>query len=31
MPGVVLPDTEAWTMHDPVGRDYPIWVSLPAG
>lgn len=31
MPGVVLPDTEAWTVRDPVGRDYPIWVSLPAG
>jgi len=31
MPGVVLPDTETWTVCDPVGRDYPIWVSLPAG
>ncbi|KAG0744840.1 hypothetical protein G6F24_016008 [Rhizopus arrhizus] len=26
-PGVVLPDTEALRVHDPVGRDYP----LPAG
>jgi len=29
-PGVVLPDTEALRVHDPVGRDYPIWVALPA-
>ena len=29
-PGVVLPDTEALRIHDPVGRDYPIWVALPA-
>ncbi|QNA97448.1 alpha/beta hydrolase [Stenotrophomonas maltophilia] len=28
--GVVLPDTEALRVHDPVGRDYPIWVALPA-
>lgn len=28
--GVVLPDTDSWTVHDPAGRDYPIWVSLPA-
>ncbi|WP_426699909.1 alpha/beta hydrolase [Rhodanobacter sp. Col0626] len=28
--GVVLPDTEALTVHDPVGRNYPIWVALPA-
>lgn len=31
MPGVVLPDTEAWTVRDPLGREYPIWVALPAG
>ncbi|SMR75945.1 MULTISPECIES: alpha/beta hydrolase-fold protein [Stenotrophomonas] len=30
VPGVVLPDTEALRVHDPVGRDYPIWVALPA-
>lgn len=30
VPGVVLPDTEALLAHDPVGRDYPIWVALPA-
>lgn len=30
VPGVVLPDTEALCVHDPVGRDYPIWVALPA-
>lgn len=24
-PGVVLPDTEALRVHDPVGRDYPVW------
>lgn len=29
-PGVVLPDTEALRVHDPVGRDYPVWVALPA-
>ncbi|HBS55062.1 MAG TPA: sugar phosphotransferase [Stenotrophomonas sp.] len=29
-PGVVLPDTEALRVHDPAGRDYPIWVALPA-
>ncbi|HDS0950896.1 TPA: alpha/beta hydrolase [Stenotrophomonas maltophilia] len=29
-PGVVLPDTEALRVHDPVGRDYPIWIALPA-
>jgi len=28
--GVVLPDTESWSVHDPAGRDYPIWVALPA-
>lgn len=28
--GVVLPDTESWNVHDPQGRDYPIWVALPA-
>ncbi|MCF7749719.1 hypothetical protein KQ945_03090 [Bacillus subtilis subsp. subtilis] len=28
--GVVLPDTESWAVHDPAGRDYPIWVALPA-
>lgn len=28
--GVVLPDTEAFTVHDPAGRDYPVWVALPA-
>jgi len=28
--GVVLPDTESWRVHDPAGRDYPIWVALPA-
>lgn len=26
--GVVLPETEALRVHDPVGRDYPIWVAL---
>ena len=30
VPGVVLPDTESWSVHDPEGRDYPIWVALPA-
>jgi len=29
--GVVLPDTEAWWVRDPTGRDYPVWVALPAG
>lgn len=29
-PGVTLPHTEARLVHDPVGRDYPIWVALPA-
>jgi len=29
-PGVALPDTEALRVHDPVGRDYPIWIALPA-
>ncbi|WMJ71409.1 alpha/beta hydrolase-fold protein [Stenotrophomonas sp. 24(2023)] len=29
-PGVVLPDTEALVIHDPAGRDYPVWVALPA-
>ncbi|MDC3955809.1 alpha/beta hydrolase [Polyangium jinanense] len=28
-PGVVLPDTEALRVHDPIGRDYPVWVALP--
>ncbi|MBN5150457.1 alpha/beta hydrolase [Stenotrophomonas maltophilia] len=28
--GVVLPETEALRVHDPAGRDYPIWVALPA-
>ncbi len=28
--GVVLPDTEALRVHDPIGRDYPVWVALPA-
>lgn len=27
---VALDDTQALTVHDPIGRDYPIWVSLPA-
>lgn len=30
VPGVELPDTEALRVHDPVGRDYPVWVALPA-
>ncbi|KAF1017648.1 MAG: Ferri-bacillibactin esterase BesA [Stenotrophomonas maltophilia] len=30
VPGVVLPDTEALVAHDPAGRDYPVWVALPA-
>lgn len=29
--GVVLADTETQRVHDPAGRDYPIWVALPAG
>jgi len=29
-PGVVLPDTAALRVLDPVGRDYPVWVALPA-
>ena len=28
--GVVLPETEALRVHDPAGRNYPIWVALPA-
>jgi len=31
VPGVVLPDTESLRVHDPVGRDYALWVALPAG
>jgi len=27
---VALDDTQALTVHDPAGRDYPVWVSLPA-
>lgn len=30
IPGVTLPDTEALLVRDPVGRDYPIRVALPA-
>lgn len=29
--GVVLPGTEAWWVRDPTGRDYRVWVALPAG
>ncbi|QKW55824.1 alpha/beta hydrolase-fold protein [Stenotrophomonas sp. NA06056] len=29
--GVVLPDTESLRVHDPIGRDYALWVALPAG
>lgn len=31
VPGVVLPDTESLRVHDPIGRDYALWVALPAG
>ncbi|CAH0242992.1 MULTISPECIES: alpha/beta hydrolase [Stenotrophomonas] len=31
LPGVVLPDTESLRVHDPIGRDYALWVALPAG
>ncbi|SLM26080.1 alpha/beta hydrolase [Stenotrophomonas indicatrix] len=31
VPGVVLPDTESQRVHDPIGRDYALWVALPAG
>ncbi len=30
-PYVALPDTQTLRVHDPAGRDYPIWVALPAG
>ncbi|CAH0282850.1 alpha/beta hydrolase [Stenotrophomonas lactitubi] len=30
VPGVVLPDTESLRVHDPIGRDYALWVALPA-
>ncbi|MEG0184417.1 MAG: alpha/beta hydrolase-fold protein, partial [Stenotrophomonas sp.] len=28
--GVMLPDTESLQVHDPIGRDYALWVALPA-
>ncbi len=28
--GVVLPDTESFSLAGPHGRTYPIWVALPA-
>jgi len=31
VPGVVLPDTESLRVHDPIGRDYALWVALPSG
>lgn len=31
VPGVMLPDTESLRVHDPIGRDYALWVALPAG
>ncbi len=31
VPSVVLPDTESLRVHDPIGRDYALWVALPAG
>lgn len=31
VPGVVLSDTESLRVHDPIGRDYALWVALPAG
>lgn len=31
VPGVVLPDSESLRVHDPIGRDYALWVALPAG